>query len=203
MFQIDIFLIIWIISSQCPSIMVDVSLETGQFQCTIFGRRINSNFLEWMQRLLGWEWSNPRRDNGFGTWFNTLLLMLLLFYTIIKCLLVNGINGETEGDFYGSWLVRSGQAFCTSSFAQENLALPWSKTQRCLLLTTAALVSLGKSALSRRLQEAGPLVNLMGKPWRGPVQKSNYGSECEGDLKRCQRCRNPLEVVSQQGWNCV
>lgn len=116
---------------------VEVSLETGQFQCTIFGRRITSNFLESRQRLLGWEWSNPRRDNGCGTWFNAFLLVLLLLFTTIKCLLVNGINGETEGGSYGSWLARSGQAFCTSSFAQENLALPWSKTWWCLLLTTA------------------------------------------------------------------
>lgn len=157
MFQIDFFYnnldFLFIIFHS--GAMVEVSLETGQFQCTIFGRRIKSNFLEWRQRLLGWEWSNLRRDNVCGARFNTLLPVLLLLFTIIKCLLVNGINGETEDDSYGSWLSRSAQAFCMSSFAQENLALPWSKTRWCLLLTTATRASLGKSALSRRLQEAG------------------------------------------------
>lgn len=31
-----------------------------------------------------------------------VLPVLLLLFTIIKCLLVNGINGETEDDSYGS-----------------------------------------------------------------------------------------------------
>lgn len=132
MFQIDFFYNNLDICSSVSGYHGWGKPENRTMQCTIFGRRIKSNFLEWRQRLLGWEWSNPRRDNGCGTRFNALLLVLLLLLTIIKCLLVNGINGETEGDSYGSWLARSGEAFCTSSFVQENLALPMSKTRWCL-----------------------------------------------------------------------
>lgn len=148
--------------TQAP--VAEVNLETGQLQCTtIFGGQTKWNFPEWRCRLLGWAWSNPRRDNGYGSRFNTLLLVC----KIMKCLLVTGTNsGEAEGSSWGTWIARSGQAFHGSSIAQENLALLWSKTRWCLLTVTAARVFLSKSTLSRRVARSRPVVNLKGQTLR-------------------------------------